>query len=126
MTTNYTVLIVDDSPTDLQMVLNVVKEKFKVVAATSGTQALQIIDKAKPDLVLLDVSMPEMDGYQTCQQIKQRLDIPVIFLSANDSTEEILKGYDVGGSDYIVKPFEPDVLFNKIKSTFINQQQTED
>lgn len=63
MTDNYTVLIVDDSPADLQMVLSVVTGQFKATAATSGAQALEVCTKNRPDLVLLDVSMPEMDGY---------------------------------------------------------------
>lgn len=127
MTREYTVLIVDDSPADLQMVMSVVQQEFKVVAATSGQQALTVVDKARPDLVLLDVTMPGIDGYQTCQEIKDaHPSLPVIFLSANDSTEEILQGYGAGGSDYVVKPFSPDVLINKVKGAFENQKQADE
>jgi len=127
MTEEYSVLIVDDSPADLQLVLNVVKEHFKVLAATSGAQAIAMVEKAKPNLVLLDVTMPEMDGYETCEKIKHsHPETLVVFLSANDSTEEILRGYDVGGADYVVKPFEPDVLVNKLNGAFENQQQTQE
>ena len=127
MTNEYTVLIVDDSPADLQLVLNVVKEHFKVLAATSGKQAISMVEKAKPNLVLLDVSMPEMDGYQTCEEIKAiHPNTLIVFLSANDSTEEILRGYDVGGADYVIKPFEPDVLINKLNAAFDNQQKEQE
>lgn len=124
MSNEYSVLIVDDSPADLQLVLNVVKEEYNVLAATSGQQAIDMVNKANPHLVLLDVTMPEMDGYEACRQIKaNQPDTLVIFLSANDTTEEILQGYDVGASDYVVKPFEPDVLLNKIKGAFEAQQK---
>jgi CheY-like chemotaxis protein len=107
--------------------MNVVKQKFKVVAATSGQQAITMVEKSDPDLVLLDVTMPEVDGYEVCRQVKNmRAELPVIFISANDSTDEILKGYDVGGADYIVKPFSPDVLLNKIQGAFENQQQADE
>jgi CheY-like chemotaxis protein len=119
MSNENTILIVDDSPADLQLALNVVKEKYKVLAATSGEQAVMLADKTTPELVLMDVNMPNIDGYQCCAMIKEKHpDTLVIFLSANDSTEEILKGYDAGGDDYLVKPFEPKLLLNKIQAAF--------
>lgn len=122
-----TILIVDDSPADLQLVMNVVKENYKVLASTAGAQAIEIVKTYKPSLVILDVSMPIMDGYVTCQKIKEvNSETLVIFLSANDTTEEILKGYEAGGSDYIVKPFDPNVLLNKINSAYQNHEREQD
>jgi DNA-binding response OmpR family regulator len=121
-----TVLIVDDSTPDLALVINIVKQKYKVLAANNGEDALKIAEKSKPDLVLLDVTMPGLNGYETCRQIKQRLpDTSVVFISANTSKEEVLKGYEVGGSDYITKPFEPDVLLNKVTSALKQSRQNE-
>ena len=113
-----TVLVVDDSPADLHLTLNVIKERYKVLAAKSGAQALALIPKASVDIVLLDVNMPDMDGYETCKEIKALENPPaVIFISANDSTDEITKGYEVGGEDYLVKPYSSAILTNKIEST---------
>jgi DNA-binding response OmpR family regulator len=115
---NQTVLVVDDSPADLKLTINVIKDHYKVLGAKGGEQALSIISKANIDIVLLDVNMPGIDGYETCKRIKI-LDNPpaVIFVSANDSTEEITKGYDVGGEDYLVKPYSTAILLNKVEST---------
>jgi DNA-binding response OmpR family regulator len=117
MNKDNTILVVDDSPPDLKMTMNAVKEQYKVLAATSGASAIDMVTKTHPDVVLMDVNMPEMDGYQTCEKICSANDAPlVIFISANDATEEILRGYEVGGADYIVKPFTPEILLSKIES----------
>lgn len=111
----YSLLIVDDSIPDLQMTTAFLKDRYHVAAATSGARALEMIQAHKPDLVLLDVNMPEMNGYEVCRRIRiQDKILKVIFVSANDTTAEILKGYDVGGNDYVVKPFAPDILLSKI------------
>ncbi|MBE1298392.1 MAG: response regulator [Alteromonadaceae bacterium] len=114
----YTVLVVDDSAADLQVTMSAISNDYKVLAAKNGQQALLMLDKVKPDVILLDVNMPEMDGYEACEQIVAKNDkVDVIFISSNESTEEIMKGYEVGGSDYIVKPVMPDVLAGKVKKT---------
>lgn len=128
MTTNQDknrVLIVDDSPQDIQIILEYLKENYIISAATSGQAG---IDKAtgeqKPDVILMDVSMPGMDGYEACKAIiEQDENADIIFVSANDTTEEILKGYDVGGIDYVIKPFDPNVLSSKIELVIQNRQQ---
>lgn len=110
-----TVLVVDDSAADLQITMSAIRSQYKVLAAKNGEQAVKMMDKIAADVVLLDVNMPKMDGYETCQQIiAKNSDVDIIFISSNDSTEEILKGYELGGSDYIVKPVMPDVLLNKV------------
>jgi CheY-like chemotaxis protein len=109
------VLIVDDSPVDLQMVMSCIKNDYQVIAATNGQDALNLLQTSKVEVVLLDVTMPDMDGYQVCAKIREtNQHLQIIFLSANDGLDEILKGYDVGGNDYVTKPFSPEILLSKI------------
>jgi len=113
---NATVLVVDDSAADLQVTMSAIRSDFKVLAAKNGEQAVMMMDKINADIVLLDVNMPNMDGYETCTHLKQKnADVEIIFISSNDSTEEIMKAFELGGSDYIVKPLAPEILLNKVK-----------
>lgn len=113
-----TVLIVDDSAIDIQFVLQNIKDEYAVLAATSGQAALEMVNNGSiPDVILMDVMMPEMDGYETCRQFKQNeftKDIDVIFVSAHDSAEEKMTGYEAGGSDYLIKPVNSDELLHKV------------
>ena len=122
---NNTVLIVDDSSDDLKILLENLKQDYAVLAATSGKKALEFAAKEpRPDVILLDVMMPEMDGYETCRQLKANPDtknIDVIFVSAHDTTEEILAGYESGGSDYLIKPVQPLELMQKVKLAISNK-----
>ena len=95
------VLVVDDSPLELELTVHFLKEHLQVISATNGVDALELVTKHKPMVVLLDVNMPGMNGYEVCQHIRE-FDhlIKVIFVSANNSTEEILNGYESGGDDY--------------------------
>lgn len=116
MTEKNRILIVDDSPSDLQMIASCLKNHYQVIAATNGRDALELLKQTKVEVVLLDVTMPDMDGYQVCATIRsQNSHIKIIFISANDGMDEILKGYDVGGNDYITKPFSPEILLSKIE-----------
>ena len=105
-----TILIVDDTPTNLGSVLDFLSASgFTVWVARSGASALKKVQYSQPDLILLDVLMPEMDGFETCQHLKAKdltKDIPVIFLTALDDTESKVKGFAVGGVDYITKPLQ--------------------
>lgn len=113
------ILLVDDSPNEIRVLMENLKQDYAVLAATSGEHALTSIETSVPDLVLLDVTMEPMDGYETCEALLKRIpDLPVIFVSANTRSEEILKGFDVGGRDYITKPIDPKVLKTKIKLVF--------
>ncbi len=104
------VLIVDDNPNDLQIIGNILKEmNYKIAAFTNAGDALEFINKKLPDIIILDIMMPEVDGYELCRQIKQldfARDIPVIFISALRETVDIVKGFEIGGMDYITKPFK--------------------
>lgn len=118
------ILIVDDTPQDLQMMLAFLKDDYVVSAATSGEAAIEkSMQEPFVDLILMDVSMAGMSGYEACGEILKRHPIDVIFVSANDATDEILKGFEAGGIDYVTKPFNPEVLTNKIKLAFENQKQ---
>jgi CheY-like chemotaxis protein len=117
------VLVVDDSPEDLQLLVLSLKDDYTVVAATSGEMAIDLVNQEpKPEVVFMDVTMPGMDGYEACIKIKENnSDIDVIFISANDTTDEIMHGFDVGGTDYVVKPFEPKILSTKLELAFKNK-----
>lgn len=110
------ILVVDDSPNEVRILMELLKQDYAVVAATSGEKALEIVKgEHAPDLVLMDVTMDVMDGYEACQEIhKIDKSIPVIFVSANTQTDEILKGFDVGGIDYVTKPIDEKVLLSKV------------
>ena len=104
---NVKILIVDDFPANL-LSQNLESQNYKVVAVPSGVIALQIVERTQPDLILLDIMMPEMDGFETCRRLKANsatAEIPVIFIAARDEMESLLEGFSVGGVDYITKPF---------------------
>jgi two-component system, sensor histidine kinase and response regulator len=113
------ILVVDDTAENLRLLAGMLGDKgYEVRPVTSGRQALQAAERSAPDLVLLDINMPEMDGYEVCRQLKQneRLrEIPVIFLTALTETADKLKAFGVGGLDYISKPFQIDEVLARVK-----------
>ena len=120
------VLIVDDSANDIHVLMENLKQDYAVLAATSGDKALQLANKdPHPDVILLDVVMPNMDGYETCRRLKAdplSRDIDVIFVSAYDTTEEKLAGYEAGASDYLIKPVQSKELLQKVKLAIKNRE----
>ncbi len=103
-----TILIVDDQPHNIQLLANVLKEKYKLLIANSAEKAFKIMEKILPHLILLDVMMPDMDGYEVCkilQDHEETKDIPIIFLTAKSDVENVIHGLELGASDYITKPF---------------------
>lgn len=106
----HTLLIVDDNPVNLQVIVDFLhSEGFRVLTARSGQSALERARYGQPDLILLDVQMPEMDGFETCRRLKsdpQTGAIPVIFMTALSETDYKIKGFEVGAVDYIIKPFQ--------------------
>lgn len=104
------ILIVDDTPANLQVLSNLLKDSgYKVRAAPNGLIALRTIESKQPDLLLLDVNMPEMNGYEVCQQLKSdpaTAGIPIIFISALNETLDKVKAFELGAADYITKPFQ--------------------
>ena len=112
------ILMVDDLPQNLQVLGSTLKEKgYKLAAARSGAQALEFIEKKEPDLILLDIMMPDINGYEVCKILKANPStekIPVIFLTAKTGVDSVIKGFEVGGVDYITKPFVKEVIFARI------------
>ena len=103
-----TLLIVDDEAAIRESLKWIFKDAYEVVLASEGRQALQVIDKKTPDLILLDIMMPGTDGYQICNQIKEDTsmgEIPVIFLTGKDSKDDQGKSFQSGGDMFIKKPF---------------------
>lgn len=115
-----TLLIVDDTPANVSVLFNfLTQEGFKVLVAKDGASALQRAEFARPDLILLDIMMPGMDGYTVCQQLKLReetRDIPVIFMTALAETTDKVKGFNLGAVDYVIKPFQQEEVLARVKT----------
>ena len=110
---NWRILIVDDEPNNLQLLRQVLKEKYNISIANNGVEALEATIRVKPDLILLDVMMPKLDGYQTCIRLKadrRTENIPVIFVTAKTQVVDEKKGFDVGAVDYITKPISAPIV----------------
>nr|CRH04958.1 putative Response regulator protein (include SpoIIE domain) [Candidatus Magnetococcus massalia] len=114
-----TILAVDDTPANLDVVKAVLSEHYTIQAAISGERALKLIKSRKPDLILLDIMMPEMDGYEVCRRLKEdpeTADLPVIFLTAKREVEDEIRGLALGAVDYITKPISPPILQERVKT----------
>lgn len=128
MSNKPTLLIVDDEPFNLEIMQELLEDDYELVLAENGQTCLDKVSEAKPDLILLDVNMPVLNGLNTCEQLKQGLDtaeIPVIFVSALSTIEERMAGYKAGGEDYITKPFKEEELKVKIELTLASIQAKE-
>ena len=114
------ILIVDDIPANLKVLGDILKgEGYKVRPVPSGALALQVAEKERPDLILLDIMMPDMDGYEVCRRLKENKflhDIPVIFISALSETNDVVKALKYGGVDYITKPFRAEEISARVKT----------
>ncbi|RMG33860.1 MAG: response regulator [Gammaproteobacteria bacterium] len=113
------ILVVDDTPENIDVLKGILKDDYGIRAATNGQLALKIIEHHRPDLVLLDVMMPEMDGYEVCRRLKSNpktADIPVIFVTAKTETEDEQTGFDVGAIDYITKPVNPALVRARVRN----------
>jgi len=120
MNSNTLILIVDDNQTNVQVLGNLLAgEGFKLAVANSGKDTLDYLSRKRPNLILLDITMPVMDGFEVCQIIKANpliSDIPIIFISALDSPAEKVKAFELGGADYVTKPFEPMELLARVRT----------
>jgi len=112
------ILVVDDAPDNLKLLERLLeKQGYRIQICQSGREAIQIVPRLRPELILLDIVMPEMDGYEVYRQLRlnpRAKDIPIIFLSAMDKTEDIVRGFQLGASDYITKPVNPAELYARI------------
>ena len=108
--TQATVLVVDDTPANLSLLAGLLNKTYRVQLANSGIKALELAVRQPPDLIVLDVMMPEMDGYETCRRLKadeRTRHVPILFLTALTRPEDEARGFEVGGADFIHKPFNP-------------------
>ena len=114
-----TILTVDDSSDILAMISGLLKDRYRVKVANSGEKALTVISSSPPDLILLDIMMPGMGGYEVCERLKAdpaTRDIPIIFLTAKCESEDEIRGFELGAVDYITKPISPSKLLARVKT----------
>ena len=119
--TGCSILTVDDTPANLDVLVEMLEAaEFRVSVSTTGEQALLVVSEKRPDLILLDVMMPGMDGFETCKRLRARdetADVPIIFLTARDDPQAIKQGFEAGGDDYVTKPFNKEELLARIRTS---------
>jgi two-component system, OmpR family, KDP operon response regulator KdpE len=125
MPEDHKILVVDDEPRMVQLIsMNLKLEGFQVVSAADGYQALERVTREMPDLVLLDIMMPDMDGYETLKKIREVSAVPVIYLSVKAEESDRVRGLDLGADDYITKPFSNRELVSRIRAV-LRRTETE-
>ena len=121
-----TILIVDDNPTNLGVLFNALSHaNFKVLVAEDGERALAQLERTNPDIILLDVLMPGIDGFETCRRLKTSeigAEIPIIFMTALSDTVDKIKGFEAGGVDYITKPLQHEEVLARVKAHLMIRQ----
>ncbi len=120
------ILIVDDSKENRLLLTMLLEDDYSIIEADSGEKCLSLIEEAIPDLLLLDVSMPGMSGYQVCEKLRKKKntqDLPIIFVSGMDNPEERLAGFEAGGDEYVIKPVDGQDLLNKVQSHLQKHQE---
>ena len=128
MNENPRILIVDDAPANIKLLSELLKKTYRVSVAISGADALKVMETENPDLILLDIMMPVMDGYEVCRRIKGKESweaIPIIFVTAKSSPEDEQRGLELGAVDYITKPISPPITLARIKN-HLELKQTRD
>jgi len=122
------VLVVDDSPETLSFLTEAIERSgATVLVAVAGDLALALVDEITPDVILLDAMMPGMDGFETCRRLKARghlAHVPVIFMTGLTESEDVLRGFDAGGVDYVIKPVAPDEVLARISAHLANARVT--
>jgi len=116
---DFLILLVDDTPDNLRILGNILEGRYRTAVATNGAIALNFVKKRCPDLILLDIMMPEMNGFDVCRRLKESpetCDIPIIFLSARTETDDIVNGLRMGAVDYITKPFSKEELMVRVQN----------
>jgi len=128
ISTSKKILIVDDEPDILEFLrYNLQKEGYTVITASDGKQAIVVAEKEKPNLILLDIMMPELDGVETCRLLRSKKefnDTPIAFLTARDEDYSQITALDVGGDDYITKPVRPRILVSRINALLRRADRT--
>jgi DNA-binding response OmpR family regulator len=112
-----TILVVDDERNIVELVrLYLEKEGFAVVAAADGEQALVQFERSQPDLVVLDLMLPKLDGFEVCRELRRRSDVPILMLTARSEDVDAIVGLELGADDYVTKPFNPRALVARVKA----------
>ncbi len=122
------ILVVDDIPSNVHVLSRILKDDYDIYFATDGEKALDLVQTRLPDLVLLDIMMPGMDGYEVCARIKAdpaTHDIPVIFISAKSEVEDETRGLEVGAIDFITKPISPPIVKARVRNHLLLKRQTD-
>ena len=122
------ILVVDDIPSNVHVLSRVLKDDYDIYFATDGEKALDLVQARMPDLVLLDIMMPGMDGFEVCRRIKcdpATHDIPVIFISAKSEVEDETRGLEVGAIDFITKPISPPIVKARVRNHLLLKRQTD-
>ncbi|SFE27402.1 DNA-binding response regulator, OmpR family, contains REC and winged-helix (wHTH) domain [Paenibacillus algorifonticola] len=113
------ILVVDDDPHIRELIGHFLQQEgFEIVEAVDGLDALRILTDVKADMVILDIMMPGMDGWELCRKLREQTDLPLLMLTAKGEASQIVKGFTLGTDDYLVKPFDPTVLVARVKSLF--------
>ncbi len=118
MSRHQRILIVDDHPTNIALLEDILGEEYVLAAATSGEEALALVSPFQPDLILLDIMMPGVNGYETCRRLREMpafRHVKILMVSAKARVEDRLRGYEVGADDYITKPFDEEELLAKVQ-----------
>lgn len=111
------ILAVDDDRNNLKMLAFLLREEgYEVITADNGADALRMLDTQHPDLLILDIMMPQMDGFEVCKRVRQTMDVPIVILSAKGETVDKVTGLELGADDYLPKPFEPSELIARVKA----------
>ena len=113
------ILVTDDEPNNLQVIRQILKDEYHLIFANNGKKTLEAAEAHKPDLILLDIMMPDMNGYEVCSALKQKpctKHIPVIFVTAMSDIEDEAKGFDAGAVDYILKPISPAIVLRRVQT----------
>lgn len=111
------ILVIDDEETTVQLIAFLLdKRGYEVVKAYSAEEGLRLAYRYQPDLVLLDIMMPDMDGWEVCKRLREMSDVPIIFLTARDETSDIVRGLEMGADDYVAKPYNNEELIARVRA----------
>ncbi|MCS7459526.1 response regulator transcription factor [Paenibacillus doosanensis] len=117
------ILIVDDEPEIIELIrLYLAKEGYEIISTDNGPSALDYMERYKPDMVILDILLPGMDGIEICRQIRRNYHIPILFISCKSEDMDIILGLSIGGDDYVTKPFSPSQLVARVKAHLRRKQ----
>jgi DNA-binding response OmpR family regulator len=111
------ILVIDDEETTVQLIAILLERRnYEVVKAYSAEEGLRLAYRHQPDLVLLDIMMPDMDGWEVCKRMREMSDVPIIFLTARDETPDIVRGLEMGADDYVLKPYNNEELVARVRA----------